>query len=544
MMKLTLRRVGFMSVVFASLVWVASNAQAETLAWYHFDDTVGTIRGEGYEYPNAVNDTKYPARLRKFYQSWGGAFMPLMVTNFLAAPCHIYRDGVNGTPVVNVSALSHMYDPVGSDDKGGGIIAITEGVEDRALHFQHGTVECFLKTTASGHWVSLISRQSITYGDSFNLYTEGSNIKLAYYYVENGEVLKHDFELSNAAYNLIKDGLWHHLAFTLDEVTHQFELFVDYRKVGVATLKGPIYYEDGAFWCFGGKGNGGWRSGGAWDEIRFSDEILPRKSMLRFGNTAPDGTTLLHYSFEGNCNPSVGSSTIFNEAEASADFAAGKLAYVPLKSSAVEDGLENVLLSVNTSALYMNEGVMIFALSNLNLRCYQSMTIEFFMKADDAVEPKIPVWGSLMTMSNPIDWVAESLFKVQRNGKNSLFFVMDNPTEEGGSINSSLDNLTIDNLYDGAWHHVALTIKPGEWKGNPTEDSTLYIDYVKAKDGTKSQMGTAAAPANLQLRLGNKTVPWNVPNFYVDEFRVTSGVLPIERFQRMVPMRGTVLILR
>jgi hypothetical protein len=66
-----------------------------------------------------VNDTKYPARLRKFYQSWGGAFMPLMVTNFLAAPCHIYRDGVNGTPVVNVSALSHMYDPVGSDDKGG-----------------------------------------------------------------------------------------------------------------------------------------------------------------------------------------------------------------------------------------------------------------------------------------------------------------------------------------------------------------------------------------------------------------------------------------
>ena len=33
-------------------------------------------------------------------------------------------------------------------------------------------------------------------------------------------------------------------------------------------------------------------------------------------------------------------------------------------------------------------------------------------------------------------------------------------------------------------------------------------------------------------------------NFYVDEFRVTSGVLPIERFQRMVPMRGTVLILR
>jgi hypothetical protein len=92
-------------------------------------------------------------------------------TNFLAAPCHIYRDGVNGTPVVNVSALSHMYDPSGSNDKGGGIIAITEGVEDRALHFQHGTVECFLKTTASDHWVSLISRQAAdeNIGVSFHL---------------------------------------------------------------------------------------------------------------------------------------------------------------------------------------------------------------------------------------------------------------------------------------------------------------------------------------------------------------------------------------
>jgi hypothetical protein len=259
--------------------------------------------------------------------------------------------------------------------------------------------------------------------------------------------------------------------------------------------------------------------------------------MLRFGNSAQDGKTLLHCSFDGSCVPDTGVASFKDADKLNSDLAGGKLVYDPFKFCGVEDGLENVLHAANKSALQLKGTKAELMLSNVNLRCYSAMTIEFFMKADP-VSGVIPVWGDLIQMTGLNDWNWKLVFRVQRHN-NSIYTVIDNPTEKGGELKSTGSPV---NLYDGKWHHVAIVIKPGKYNGNPTEDSTLYIDYMQA--GYKSQMGTAAAPANLQLRLGNKTVPWNVPNFYVDEFRVTSGVLPIERFQRMVPMRGTVLILR
>ena len=504
----------------------AQNITAKTIAWYHFDDTPGEVRDLGYEYPNAVDPDKYPARLSTFVQSWGGTFIPLKVTEFLPVPCNVYKDGVDGAPVVNISTLSHTYDPVGAEDKGGGIIAITEGAEDRDLHVQTGTVECFMKTTAKGHYVSLISRYNGVGGESFNLFTEnGSNLFVGYEYIaEDGAKTYEKVELSNSAYKLIGDGLWHHLAFTIDEATHKFELYVDYRVLGSMTLKGSLYYADGAIWCFGGKSNAGWKSGGSWDEVRFSNTVLPRKSMLRFANNAPAETTLLHYSFDESCTSDVGGATIANEEQHLSDFSAGKLLYEHFEHAGVKDGLKNPIRSPNKSALQIRGTKAEFSLSNANLRCYSSLTIEFFLKADP-VFGEIPDWGDLIRMVGLHDWDWKLLFRTQRH-ENSIYNVIDNPTERGGELKNSKSAV---NLYDGRWHHVAIVIEPGKYNGNPTENSTLYIDYQNA--GYKSQMGTAAASANLHLVLGDQ----KISHLSFDELRVTSGALPVEKFQR----RGT-----
>lgn len=515
------------------------NVAAKTLAWYHFDDTPGAVRELGYEYPNAIDSTKYPARLSTFVQSWGGTFIPLAVTEFLPEPCNVYKDGVDGTPVVNVSALSHTYDPVDSDDKGGGIIAITEGPDDQDLHIQTGTVECFMKTTASGHYVSLISRHNGSSDETLNIFTtDGKNVRLSYEYVaEDGTKSEEMVELSNVAYRLIGDGLWHHIAFTVDRSTRRFELYVDYRLIGGLTLKGALDYCNGAIWCFGGKSNGGWKCGGSWDEIRFSDTVLPRKSMLRFGTSASDGETLLHYSFDGNCMPDTGVATFKDADRLSSDFADGKLVYEPFRFCGVEDGRGNMLHAANKFALQLRGTKAEFMISNANLRCYSAMTIEFFMKADP-VSGVIPVWGDLIQMTGLNDWNWKLVFRVQRHN-NSIYTVIDNPTEKGGELKNASSSV---NLYDGKWHHVAIVIKPGKYNGNPTEDSTLYIDYMQA--GYKSQMGTAAAPANLVLVLGDPEDPGSISHLGFDELRVRSGALPVEKFQRRVSTMGMTVILQ
>ena len=534
----------------------AQNITAKTIAWYHFDDTPGEVRDLGYEYPNAVDSTKNPARLSKFVKgdAWGIKFIPLAVTEFLPAPCNVYRDGVNGDPVVNVSTLSHTYNPVGENSNVGGIIAITEESTNRDLHVQHGTVECFVKTTAKGHWVSLISRHNGDGDETFNLHSRlrDENIELSYVYdKEDGSTGSERVELSNSAYTLIGDGLWHHLAFTVDEATHEFKLYVDYRLVGSMTLKGPLHYVDGAIWCFGGKSNGGWCSGGSWDEIRFSDEILSCDDMLRFA-AAPAGVTLLHYSFDGNCEPSVGTATATDNAKLTSDFAAGNLVYEPFVFSGIEDGFGNTLLASNKSALQIRNGTAAtFDISHANLRSCQALTIEFFMKMD-AVSGNVPNWGHLMCMTAAKDWNAVHLARVQRYN-NGVYTVFDNPTQTGGEAKTASN---WGNIFDGVWHHVAFTIDQGMRDGKPTEVVKLYIDYVKVADnwkgGLMNQLGTATASSNLRLVLGchNGTVSCNEckasPITYLsfDELRVTSGVLPVEKFQRRVSTLGMTIILR
>lgn len=548
--------------IVAMVLVLVHDVMGKTLAWYHFDDTPGIVRDLGYEYPNAVEspapleEQKYPARLSEFYkgQAWGIRFQSLVATNFFVSPFNMYRDGVNGEPVENVSALSHMYHPVGTESNIGGIIAITEKDGAKDLHVQHGTVECFVNTVASGHYVSLISRHDGANDETFMLYTENcKHLRLRYVYVkDDGSTEKESsVELSSSAYTLIADGLWHHLAFTIDEKTHEFILYIDYRKIQSTILKGPLHYVDGAVWCFGGKSNGGWCSGGAWDEIRFTDEILSRDDMLRFA-TASVGKTLLHCSFDGNCEPSVGTATAVDNAKLSSDFAEGNLVYEPFVFSGIEDGAGNVLLASNKSALQIRNGTAAtFDISHVNLRSCQALTIEFFMKMD-AVSGNVPNWGHLMCMTAAKDWSAVHLAYVQRYN-NGLYTVFDNPTQTGGEAKTASN---WGNIFDGAWHHIAFTIDQGMRDGKPTEVVKLYIDYVKVadnwKNGQLNQLGTATASSNLRLVLGchKGTVGCNeckaspITHLSFDELRVTSGVLPIEKFQRRVSTLGMTIILR
>lgn len=520
------------------VVAVTMDGFGRTLAWYHFDDTPGTVRGLNYQYPNAVDAAIHPLTIVEYKASQENPFMPLMATNFLARPCNAYRDGINGTTISNGCAISHMFNPIDSSDKGGGLIAISESAEETDLHLQTGTIEWFMKTTASGHWATLVSRLGDTTIRWFELYTEGKNLKLKHQYELGGTTDSETLTLHDTVFEKIRDGRWHHVAFTFDEGTHLFKFYMDHELFASKGYQGRFCYNPGSAWTFSGRANSGMKCGGAWDEIRISDAVLEPSQMLQFGSMAADGDALVHLPLDGDFKSVVsGELAITNDANAKAcaDYVRdGKTVFEPVDGkSIVEYGDKSVVVRVaDVSAARMDECRPMISLGDFHLDAYSSpMTIEFFFKGESGID----TWNQILGLETESGSDGQKVLRVKRNDADSIQCLMDNPTESNGSINP--EGVT---LFDGKWHHLAFVITAGEWQGKPTQNTQLWVDYKKPSKGYKSQMGTLTPPKNLLLKLGSPVAT----GVAIDEVRITRGALDVGKFMRMKNNGGLLLILR
>ena len=507
----------------------------DIVAWYHFDGTVGESCASGTTFQNAVNPGKYPAVLDSVDT---GSYNAPMVTNFLVSPFNVYRDGLAGAPVANATAIAYAAS-VGNER-----IKVTEESDDRDLHLQTGTVECFVKfKTTDSNWRTLISRLGSDSGQDFRLWHQGTNLYLDYRYIDGSGNMqtKTSVAVSSSGYSTyLNDGLWHHLALTLDEATRVFQVFVDYKPVGSVTLLGALNYSDGQFWTFGGPANPGGRAqGGSWDEIRFSDEVLSTAKMLHFGNTVADGEAVLYLPFE-NDFASVARTPFSAGDDAYATSrttlqAENKLWYEDADYNCILDGDKTVVRTPNDYVLAISNGVAKLALSDFNLRCFDSLTFEFFIKGE-ASTTVVPYYGKILGLGTDGMNSGRRLCEFSRSqNSDRLVYSFDTP----GKVNTSLG--ASGSVFDGAWHHFALTMDTQLYDGGTTVTNIAraYLDYAPA--GSGSAPGAFWASPNLVLHVGDSSR--NV-SFRIDEIRVSKGVLPSAKFMRWRNRKGLILYFR
>lgn len=96
-----------------------------------------------------------------------------------------------------------------------------------------------------------------------------------------------------------------------------------------------------------------------------------------------------------------------------------------------------------------------------------------------------------------------------------------------------------DDIDDGRWHHYAITVEKINVSGLTKTEHRLYRDYVSY--GSQQFTGIIKYPDDdacaFTISADN--------NFtgYIDEVRITDGVLPVSSFMRSMPT-GTSIILR
>ena len=115
---------------------------------------------------------------------------------------------------------------------------------------------------------------------------------------------------------------------------------------------------------------------------------------------------------------------------------------------------------------------------------------------------------------------------------------MSTDLENVGSYNLTQDLTLESSLYDGKWHHVAMTLENGVDGTNLK--LTAYLDYEQV--GTATKAGTLALEDYHFLRIGQKDK--SNSTFLIDEVRISKGALGVADFLRLKGPTGTVLLFR
>ena len=314
------------------------------------------------------------------------------------------------------------------------------------------------------------------------------------------------------------DGRWHHLAAVIthssDNTKMTTELYVDYAKKYTQTVNGTwLGIADGDTLNLG-LSNGAY----AFDELRITKGALAAEDFLRRST----GDTLLYLPFDSDLETLVGKYEDLG----------WQLTGTPVydratwKNAVVENGDQSVFVrKENQGCLYANKSTVKRTLPNqwMHKSNCKSATIEFFMKGS-AVPGEMAVWESKIAFTGDNGY---SPFLVQANDNLCYYLRADTDSANGGWSTSVKMN-------DGKWHHFAVTIEPVE-DGAKTKFS-WYIDYgnptVKTLNGAWKGL----------LSSGSVSIGTSGSVIWVDELRVSQGVLPKTKFLKVRNTRGLLIV--
>lgn len=515
--------------------------EARTVAWYHFDEvSPGTPVVSSDTFYNAADPSKLSGKPYSMgnrdanpadYLSLGdiALFMPAATND---APDMMYViDPVGGTTNRNERSLHFKYGDDNTANKPARFGGCVKVDSDSSLSLPNLTVELLVRPKRFGNrtnngW-TLVSKQTVA-DSAFTYSIRINNDGRPYVNIFNssGNIMANAGLANFSGTRSILDNHWHHLALTVSGTTAK--LYVDYFCEKTITLEtGGLYYvDDGPLHI--GSCRQIYKPGGFIDEVRISDEALATSSFLRFFNAAP--------SFQAGFENSLDAALLHvadSYGVGAADRAGDNWNYPvytnDVTKARIVGGPDNTIVrKSNDHALYVRGGQVKYP-HNTDLQMNE-MTVECFMKYKEATN-----YGSLLRFNQANDnWGTTPIWGVYfQDGELKMRIDATAQGNNGHSFGSS--------FCDGEWHHLGITFKQFA-----NSLSVAVFDNYRQVGAWWVGTDTGCLEYTNGSCLGiNTAVNSNyVFSGFIDELRISQGVLPVEYFMRGVPKPGLYLIFR
>ena len=344
------------------------------------------------------------------------------------------------------------------------------------------------------------------------------------------------------------DDKWHHLALVRDFDAMTVKFYIDYNLVGSVNDVTNLYVLPVSGALGGNKYNNNFLIGGAYgtgsayqtnngylDEIRFTKRALTRQEFL-MRDPHPDFSTntLAWFTFEEDYmpepraesrTPTVGTCSL------DADVPGGR-------HTIIADGYGNELRHSNTRSLKLTKGKTALTLPrDLPLENHEEVTVEFFAKgtAANRYATVVTFGGTRKGYEDAAtDKNNATIWAIQTAYTNRLYRAHVVSTKTGSNGTATTGESEEDVTIDGKWHHVAATF--GKNASANKTPVNIYYDYKLVGQGNVSGF--------LRTNLVDSvlTVGGGIAG-YIDEIRISKGVLPVEAFLRR-QTQGLVVIIK
>ncbi len=537
---------GFLKRMLAAVAIVASGwtLEARTVAWYHLDEVApGSRLTTSTAILNAVDSTKLRGTPYSVSSSTLGTdanFMPVATNEVPDSVC-VY-DPVGAT--TNRNPRSLFFARADSADgtnpaRRGGCIQVAS---DSSLSLTNVTVELFVmpvyQCELTGAGFHLCGKQSTGNGRfTYSLSLDSGGIPYVNVYDSGGTLLSNTGAKKFKGSYSILDGRWHHVAFTAEstveteggtETTNTLaKLYVDWKLESTVQLGIPLHYVDDAPLYIGSSRMGWYAFGGFIDEVRISDVALTPSQFLRYYDNGTDTRFLV--DFEGNVDASVPFPQHVAAGTAEKFPTDGALPTISadVPNVRIVDGLGNTLRSTNACSLRFDRSRVKYQ-QNFELEMPE-MTVEFFMKYEAADSYA----GLLRFNQSTSNWGSTPVWNIGFSSDGTELQMRIDTTErsnQGRAFGSS--------FFDGKWHHVAVTFQQGATQ----LDVKVYDNHRRVGDDWKINGRLNYANGSC-LGIGTSSMTRGFTG-WIDEVRISRGVLPVEEFMRAVGKRQLVIIIR
>lgn len=492
------------------------------------DDTVifcPDIFGFNYRFGSVVNVSVATGSLARTANPMSETNSPAAVLDAADKAGNAFRFGINDTAGV-IANTGSTHCVRGETGSGNGVKFIAP---DSAFEKASFTMECFFKTPgpiAGEIWALFYSPcVTVCIGDDGMILGRGFSA-----YNDSGSA--HDIKSKSR----VDDGAWHHLAFVYDIGAAKTRLYVDYALQGSASVTlgttGTVYPSAGAQNTASSRQYfPGWM-----DELRITKRALGPEEFI-LADPAGAAGVLVHLPFDNgdysvepypSLNP-AGAGFARNEGDAPAfsDNVKPKLAM---------DGEAGLVVKRNAKSLAMNASQVRYP-HFTSLYGKTSFTLEWFMKLSSCeMGAGLLRLNQSTTAFEGSDPAPMWRVYIRANSKKALDFEAHEALQQ-----KYITTWTSfpDDIDDGRWHHYAITVEQIVVSGTTKTELRLYRDYES--HGSQQFTGVLAYPVNddCAFTIGTDN------NFagYMDEIRISDGVLPVASFMRSMFV-GTAIYVR
>lgn len=491
-----------------SALGAGSAVDERTMVYLPFENSdVGTVLDDSL---NVVWDSSISAYLKDYSGT---------VTSFDSdVPADAVR-GSFGTVAVDANEGALLSVTNGADGAGTVVTATSQNYFDDDL-----TVECYFKT--AGTVVSAIRQTIYSFNDNFKLMFLEGDLYFSFYSWDTGTSVWHGGPMGMG----YDDGKWHHCAAVYKKAEQQIRIYIDgkYLASWTAKIREGNYYP----LTVGANSGSSQRFHGHVDSFRVTrgrlhpHEFLNAVSSDELPDPSDEGV-MFRTSFDGDYSADPFPSVLpVGVGSARTGGSVPQLSSVARAPELYSFGKSAGIVRPDTGSLYLNG-------SQVGYSCVQSLgeysqTIEFFLKLE-----RFDSGAGLvrMTYASQAGGSTPFVYLYHHNTSGKLYAVT--ASGDGSSQNYRDMGIRASDLSDNRWHHLALTVE-----ADPAENTTtyvLYVDSVKKGESVGTSIPYSPDNKDRSLIFGYSATEGAQVKGYIDEFRITKGILPPERFMAKVP---------